>query len=163
MKYFWASNKNHKKLIRWTRSLGIYFKISFTFLKIQYGEEYLQSCKILEAWNTALQELHLNIFNTLPKCPGGYPILHRWLKLNSKISVAKYKKKIHRGQLIFHRGAKQKLCLKYAEIPQNMLLHWPKSKAQRSISQSNFDGPLQNILLRCLCLCVRILRVVAVA
>ena len=32
------------------------------------------------------------------------------------------KKKIQWGQLIFHRGPKQKLCLKYAEIPSNMLL-----------------------------------------
>ena len=32
------------------------------------------------------------------------------------------KKKIHQGQLIFHRGAKRKLCLKNAEISQNVLL-----------------------------------------
>ena len=34
------------------------------------------------------------------------------------------------GQLIFHRGAEQKLCLKYAQISWNMLLLWPKSKVQ---------------------------------
>ena len=50
--------------------------------------------------------------NTLFKCPGDHPILHPGLKLNSNISVEKYKKKkkIHLGQLIFHGGAKQKLC-----------------------------------------------------
>ena len=49
--------------------------------------------------------------NTLSKCPGDHPILHRGSKLNSKISVGKYKK-THCGQLIFHRGAKLKLCSK---------------------------------------------------
>ena len=29
---------------------------------------------------------------TLSKCPGSHPILHRGLKLNSEISVGKYKK-----------------------------------------------------------------------
>ena len=54
----------------------------------------------------------------LSKFSGGHLISHRGLKLNSKISAGEYKKnKIHRGQLIFYRGAKQKLCLKYAEIP----------------------------------------------
>ena len=55
--------------------------------------------------------------DTLSKFPGGHPILNRVLKLNSKISAGKDKKKeIHRYQLILHRGAKQKLCLKNAEI-----------------------------------------------
>ena len=40
------------------------------------------------------------------------------LKLNWKISAGKYKKsKIHQGQLIFHRGANQQLCLKNEDIP----------------------------------------------
>ena len=32
-------------------------------------------------------------YRNLSKCPDGYPILHRELKLNSKISAGKYKKK----------------------------------------------------------------------
>ena len=32
-------------------------------------------------------KLHLD---TLSKCPGGHPILHKGLKLNSKISARKY-------------------------------------------------------------------------
>ena len=40
------------------------------------------------------------------------------IKTKFKISVGKFKKlKIHRGQLIFHRGAKQNLCLKNRDIP----------------------------------------------
>ena len=31
--------------------------------------------------------------DNLSMCPGGHPILHRGLKLNSKISAGKYKKK----------------------------------------------------------------------
>ena len=55
---------------------------------------------------------------TLSKCPGDHPVLHQGSKLNWKISVGKYKKnEIHRGQLIFHQGAKKKLCLKNAETP----------------------------------------------
>ena len=51
----------------------------------------------------------------LSKCPVGYKILHRVLKLTPKNSAEKYKKKkkkkIHRGQFqsIFHEEAKQKL------------------------------------------------------
>ena len=53
--------------------------------------------------------------DTLSMCPGGHPILYRGLKLNSKISAGKYKKnQIHWGQLIFHWGSKQKICLKNA-------------------------------------------------
>ena len=33
------------------------------------------------------------MLHTLSKCPGGYQILHRGLKLNSRISSKKYKKK----------------------------------------------------------------------
>ena len=55
----------------------------------------------------------------LSKCPSVNPILHRKLKLNSKISAGKYKKN-HRSHLIFPRGAKQKLCSKNAEISQNV-------------------------------------------
>ena len=36
-------------------------------------------------------------------------------------------------------------------------------KSKESISPSNFGGQLPNILFACLCLCVRVLRVVAVA
>ena len=43
------------------------------------------------------------------KCPGGYPTLHRGLKLSSKNSTGQYKQNLsHRGQLISHRGVKQK-------------------------------------------------------
>ena len=42
--------------------------------------------------------------NTLFKCPGDHPILHRGLKLNSNISVEKYKKKNLPGLDDFPRG-----------------------------------------------------------
>ena len=50
--------------------------------------------------------------------------------------------------MIFHRGAKQKLCLRNAEILWNMLLLWPKFKPQGKHWPSNFDGQLSNILFR---------------
>ena len=43
-------------------------------------------------------KLHLN---TLSKCPGGHPILHKGLKLNSKISAGKYSP----GQVGFLQGS----------------------------------------------------------
>ena len=50
--------------------------------------------------------------------PGGHPIFHRGIEINSKTSVEMYNKnEIHRGQLIFRRGAQQKLCLKNVEVP----------------------------------------------
>ena len=58
-----------------------------------------------------------NIYNIVTKFVL-YKIWRRRLKHNSKISAGKgYKKKIHWCQLIFHRGSKQRLCLKHAEIP----------------------------------------------
>ena len=42
--------------------------------------------------------------NTLFKCPGDHPILHPGLKLNSNISVEKYKKKNSPGPVDFPRG-----------------------------------------------------------
>ena len=57
------------------------------------------------------KEQKLYFHNTLSKSPDGHPILHWELKLNSNISAGKYRKnEIQREQLIFHRGAKQKLC-----------------------------------------------------
>ena len=69
-----------------------------------------------------------------------------WLKLNSKISVVKYKKNSQK-----------------AEIPWGVLLQNLKGKG--SISPSNSDGQLPNILFTYLCLrlCVKVHRVVAVA
>ena len=87
----------------------------------------------IESCDFNITSLQSSLQYTVSKCPGGHPILHHELKLNPNISAGKYKKnEVHRdrGQLIFHRGAKQKLCLKNAEIPWNMLLLWPKSKAQ---------------------------------
>ena len=53
--------------------------------------------------------------NTLFKCPGDHP-----LEIKAKFKdfvgeILKYY--IHWGQIIFYREAKQKLCLKNAEIP----------------------------------------------
>ena len=43
------------------------------------------------------------------------------------------------------------------------MLLWPEFNSQENISPSNFDGQLRKILFTFLCLCVRVLRVVAVA
>ena len=42
-----------------------------------------------------LSHLGIPLFQTLPKWPCGHPILHRGLKLNSKNSARKYKKKLN--------------------------------------------------------------------
>ena len=101
-------------------------------------------------------------WHTLYKRPGGHPILYLGLKLNWKISAEKYKTSyIHRGQLIFPWGAKQKLHEKWRDS-KNAMLFRPKSKAQGkhlSIWIWWFDGQLSNILFTYLCLCVRVLRV----
>ena len=55
------------------------------------------------------------ILYALSKCPGGHLFLHRGSERFQGGNIKK--REIHRGQLIFHRGAKQKLCLKNAEIP----------------------------------------------
>ena len=60
--------------------------------------------------------------NTLSKYPGGFPILHWRLKLNSKNSAGKYLKKLSTpDQLIFHRGAKQKFFEYLATIMEKIL------------------------------------------
>ena len=57
---------------------------------------YLTSTTLRHSSSTlilAKKFIHVFIRYTLPKCPGGHQILHRELKLNSKISAAKYEKK----------------------------------------------------------------------
>ena len=97
-----------------------------------------------------------------------------------------YKKnQIHRGQLIFQREAKQKLFLKKikftgiswfstGELTKNYInkMHrflsaccyfGQNPKRKGSISPSNFNGQLPNILFTCLSLCLGVLRFAAVA
>ena len=55
--------------------------------------------------------------NTLSKCPGGLAILHQALKLNSKISAGKYKKKIKfTGASWISAGELSNYVLKNADI-----------------------------------------------
>ena len=55
-------------------------------------------------------QAYYNRQNTLSKCSSGHQILHRGLKLDSMNSAKWSKKiKIHRSQIIFHRGGRQKL------------------------------------------------------
>ena len=86
-----------------------------------------------------------------------WPSILRWeLKINSKNSSGKYdKKNSHRGQLIFQRGAKQKvpehlpgsfplpIMFKKCRDSVKFVLLWLKFKAQGKISPSKFDGKLQ--------------------
>ena len=75
-----------------------------------------------------------------------------------------YKKnQIHRGQLIFQREAKQKLCLKMERFHETCCYFGQNPKRKGSISPSNFNGQLPNILLTCLSLCLGVLRFAAVA
>ena len=69
-----------------------------------------------------------NRSHTLPKWPSNFT---PGIKTKLKDFSGEIKKKIRRGRVIFHGGTKQKLCLKNAEIPWNVLLLWIKSKAQR--------------------------------
>ena len=82
---------------------------------------------------------HKNTFQGVRNRPSEHPDqVPRWPSnlvpgiKNKFIDFSRNNKKneIQRGQLIFRRGAKQKLWLKNVEIPQNMLLHWLESKAQ---------------------------------
>ena len=98
--------------------------------------------KICRLWRfNILHRLMLSIYkHTLPKCPGGHPILHRkfkdliskiFIRLNSKISVKKYKKiDIYLGQLIFYQRAKQNLNLKIQRF------HKTKSKTLAKIQST---------------------------
>ena len=75
-----------------------------------------------------------------------------------------YKKnQIHRGQLIFQREAKQKLCLKMERFHETCCYFGQNPKRKGSISPSNFNGQLPNILFTCLSLCLGVLRFAAVA
>ena len=49
--------------------------------------------------------------NTQSKCPGGYPILHRGLKLNSKILARNYKKMNFTWASWFSAGELDKNCI----------------------------------------------------
>ena len=69
---------------------------------------------------------HMSTFQGVQNRPLEHPDqVPRWpsnlapgLKINSNTSAGMYKKnEIHRGQLIFRRGAKQKLRLKNVEVP----------------------------------------------
>ena len=53
--------------------------------------------------------------HTLSKCPGGYSILHRGFKLNSKISAGKYKKIKFTGAGWFSTGELSKNYVKKME------------------------------------------------
>ena len=88
-------------------------------------------------------------------------MLHPGLKLNSKISVRNYKKSIFTGITWFstrelsknHVQTMQrfyKICCYFSQNPQR----------KGSISRSSFYGQLPNIWFTCLCL--KVLRVVAV-
>ena len=84
----------------------------------------------IESCDFNITSLQSSLSVQVPRWPSNFAPR---IKTKSNISAGKYKKKEvrrDRGQLIFHQGAKQKLCLKNAEIPWNMLLLWPKSKAQ---------------------------------
>ena len=53
------------------------------------------------------------VYYTLSKSPGGHPILHQGLKLNSKISAWKYKKKLNSpGSVDFPSGSYAKIMIK---------------------------------------------------
>ena len=50
------------KRIRWTQSFDNYFKILLISFNIIMEKKICRVVKILEMWNTALQEPHLNLF-----------------------------------------------------------------------------------------------------
>ena len=60
VKHFWASNRNHKKLnevnSRVSTTISKCYSLFFPF---NIEKNICKAAKILEAWNSALQELHL--------------------------------------------------------------------------------------------------------
>ena len=105
---------------------------------------------------------YFRIFDTLPKCPGGHPILHQGLKLNSKISTRKYKKKIKStGSNGFDIKELRKIVFKMSRDSIKHVVTVAKIQSTKgSISSSNSDGQLPNILFTYLFLCLRVLKVV---
>ena len=90
----------------------------------------------------------------LSKCPGGHPILHRGLKLNSKISAKKYKKIKLTEASRFSTGELSKNYVEKIQRFHKMCCYFGQNpKHKGNISPSNFDGQLPNILFTCLCLC----------
>ena len=101
--------------------------------------------------------------DTLSKCPGGHPILHRVLKLNSKISAGKYNKNKFTEASWFSTGELSKdFVLKLQRFHKTCCYFGQNPKCKGSLSPSNFDWQLSNILFTCLYLCVSVLRVIAV-
>ena len=94
--------------------------------------------------------------DTLSKCPGGHSILHWRLKLNSKILAGKYKKKNLTEVSSFSTGELSKCYVKKCRDSINRIVTLAKIQSAREAS-SNFNEKLPNILLTCLCLCLRIL------
>ena len=123
--------------------------------------------KICRLWRFyILRRLMLSIYkHTLSKCPGGHPILHwkfkdliseNFIRLNSKVSVKKYKKNCYLPRpLDFLPESYAKFKFKNTEIPWNKIQNFSQNlKHKGSISPYNFDGQLPNILFTNLCLYV---------
>ena len=86
-------------------------KMMFRVIKLVY---YASKLAVLCCINISNLKNCLLIFKNLPytlsKCPGGHPVLHRGLKLNSKILAENLKMLTSPGPGHFHQGSKQKLC-----------------------------------------------------
>ena len=87
-----------------------------------------------------------------PKCPGDHQILLRGLKLNSKISARKYikKTKLTGTSWFYNRELSKNYVQKMMRFHKTCCFFGQNSMREGSISPSNFDEQLPNILFTCL-------------
>ena len=110
---------------------NMYFRYAMNLFIMEnvncFGKKYVEDGKCIFEASTESLECQYKTF--LKTCPGSHLVLHRGLKINSKISAGRRKK--FTGPNWFFIGKLSKNYVqKNAEIPWNRLLLCPKPKAQ---------------------------------
>ena len=121
-----------------------YFPVNFEkFLRVFFLTEDLR-------WLLLLLHFLSSLLDTLSKYPGGYLILQRGLKLNSKILVVKYKKIKFTRVSWFSTGELSKsYLLKMQKLHKTYSYFGQTPNQKGSISPSNFDVQMPNIVFIC--------------
>ena len=107
--------------------------------------------------------LKMIIFTPCPSTPVAIQFC-TGIKLNSNISAGKYKKIKFTDSSRFSTEQLSRNYVPKIQRSDKMRCYFGQNpKPKGNISPSNFHGQLPNVLFTCLCLFVRVLRVVAVA
>ena len=143
---------------------NMYFRYAMNLFIMEnvncFGKKYVEDGKCIFEASTESLECQYKTF--LKTCPGSHLVLHRGLKLNSKISAGR-RKKFARPNWFFTRKLSKNHVKKMQRFHETGCYFVQNQNRKGSISLSNSDGQLQNILFTCYSLCIRNLRVVAVA